>query len=54
MNSLATNAAWTAVDVSCLVKETDHDTKISEIEKKITDHNYDKYNAAEIFTARLA
>ena len=54
MNSLATNAAWTAVDVSCLVKETDYDTKISEIEKKITDHNYDKYNAAEIFAARLA
>ena len=54
MNSLATNASLTAVDVSSLVKETDYDTKISEIKKKITDHNYDKYNAAEIFDARLA
>ena len=54
MNSLATNASLTAVDVSSLVKETDYDTKISEIKKKITDHNYDKYNATEIFAARLA
>ena len=54
MNSLATNASLTAVDVSSLVKETDYDTKISEIKKKITDHNCDKYNAAEIFAARLA
>ena len=54
MNSLATNASLTAVDVSSLVKETDYDTKISEIKKKITDHNYDKYNAAKIFAARLA
>ena len=54
MNSLATNASLTAVDVSSLVKETDYDTKISEIKNKITDHNYDKYNAAEIFAARLA
>ena len=54
MNSLATNASLTAVDVSSLVKETDYDTKISEIKKKITDHNHDKYNAAEIFAARLA
>ena len=24
-------------------KETDYNTKINEIEKKITDHNHDKY-----------
>ena len=42
-------------------KTTDYNTKISEIEKKITDHNDDKYittpefnNLAEgVFTARL-
>ena len=28
--------------VSRLVKETDYNTKISEIEKKVTDHDYDK------------
>ena len=26
-----------------LVKKTDCNTKINEIKKKITDHNYDKY-----------
>ena len=30
-------------NVSNLVKKTDYNTKISEIEKKITDHNHDKY-----------
>ena len=29
--------------VSYLVKKTDYDTKVSEIEIKITDHNHDKY-----------
>ena len=29
--------------VSSLIKKTEYDTKISEIEKKITDHNHDKY-----------
>ena len=47
-SDLATNSALTVVenkipDVSGLVKQTDYNTKISEIEKKITDHNYDKY-----------
>ena len=45
-----------------LVKKTGHDTKISKIEKKLTDQNYDKYItttefnnlAAGLFTARLA
>ena len=47
---------------SNLVTKTDYSTKISEIEKKITDHNHDKYIttpefnnlAAGIFNARLA
>ena len=29
--------------VSNLVKKTDYDTKITEIEKKLTDHNQNKY-----------
>ena len=29
--------------VSNLVKKTDYDTKASEIENKLTDHNHDKY-----------
>ena len=38
--------------------KNDYNTKISKIEKKITDHDHDKYNTnpefAENFTARLA
>ena len=36
--------------------KTDCDTKITEIEKKLTDHNHDKYTtlAADVFNARLA
>ena len=49
-------------DVSSLVKKTDCDTKISDIEKKITDQDLDKdittpeFNtmAACVFNARLA
>ena len=49
-------------NVSSLVKNTDYYTKISDIEKKITDHNHDKYIttpefnnlAARVFTARLS
>ena len=67
VSSLATKTALTAVenkipDVSSLVKKTDYDTKISELEKKLTDHNHDKYIttpefntlAADVFNARLA
>ena len=44
------------------LKKTDYDTKITEIEKKLTDHNHDKYIttpefntlAADAFNARLA
>ena len=64
---MATNSALTAVenkipDVSSLVKKTDYNTKICEIEKKIIIHNHDKYITtlefnnlgAGVFTARLA
>ena len=67
VSSLATKTALTAVEnkipsVSSLVKKTDYDTKISELEKKLTDHNHDKYIttpefntlAASVFNARLA
>ena len=48
--------------VSSLVNKTDYDTKITEIEKKLTGHNRDKYIttpefntlAASVFNARLA
>ena len=48
ISGLATTSALTAVenkiaDVSSLVKKTDYDTKVSEIEKNITDHDHDKY-----------
>ena len=64
---LATKTALTSVknkisDVSSLVKKTSYNTKITEIEKKLTDHNHDKYIttpefntlAADVFNARLA
>ena len=64
---MATNTAFTTVenkilDVSSLVKKTDYNTKISEIENKVNDHNHDGYittpefNAmtADVFKARLA
>ena len=67
VSSLATKTALTAVEnkipsVSSLLKKTNHDTKITEIEKKLTDHNHDKYIttpefntlAADVFNARLA
>ena len=67
VSSLAAKSALTAVEnkipsVSSLVKKTEYDTKITEIEKKLTDHNHDKYIntpefntlAADVFNARLA
>ena len=44
------------------VKKTNYDAKIKELEKKLTDHNHDKYIttlesntlAADVFNARLA
>ena len=49
-------------NVSILVKKTDYETKISEIEKRVNNHNHDKYITtpefnkltAENFIARLA
>ena len=48
--------------VSSLVKKADYDTKITEIENTLNDHNHDKYIttpkfntlAADDFNARLA
>ena len=67
ISGLATNSALTAAenkipDVSSLVKNTDYNTKISEIENKVNDHNHDKYISnpefntlvADVFKARLA
>ena len=49
-----TNSALTAVenkilDVFSLVKKTDYDAKISEIENKVSDHNHDKYITTQEF-----
>ena len=49
-------------NISCLVKKTDYNTKNNKLEKKLTDHNHDKYIttpefntlAAGVFNARLA
>ena len=67
ISALATKSALTAIenkipDVSSLVKKTNYATKISELEKKLTDHNHDKYSttpefstlAANVFNVRLA
>ena len=67
VSSLATKTALTAVgnkipDASSLVKKPIYDTKISELEKKLTAHNHDKYitapefntMAASVFNARLS
>ena len=67
ITDLASTTAFTVVEskipyVSNLVKKTDYNPKINEIEKKITDHHHDKYITslefdkltAENFAARLA
>ena len=49
-------------DVNIHVKKTIYDTKISDLKKKLTDHNHGKYItnpefntlAADVFNARLA
>ena len=48
VSNLATKTALTAVEnnipcVSILVKETDYNTKITEIEKELTDHKHGKF-----------
>ena len=55
VSSLATKTTLTAVEnktpsVSSLVNKTDYDTKITEIEKKLTDLNHDKYITASEFS----
>ena len=67
VNNLATKTALTAVEnritnVSNLVNKTDYNTKVKEIENKLTNHNHDKYTdtqefnrlAADVFNARIA
>ena len=64
---LSTNAVLTGVEdkipnISSLVKKTNYNTKIAEIENKFTDHSHDKYIttpdfntlAADVFNKRLA
>ena len=41
-------------DVSSLVKKTKYDTKVSELEKKLTDHNHDKYITTSEFNTLAA
>ena len=67
ISNLATKTALSTVenkitDTSNLVRKTDYNTKITEIEKKITDLNHDKYIttpefnslATNFFNARIA
>ena len=67
VSSLATQTVLTAVEdkipsVSSLIKKTNYDTNINDLEKKLTDHNYDKYIttpkfntlAADVFNTTLA
>ena len=67
VSSLATKTALTAVEnkipsLSNLVNKTSYNTKITEIENKLTDHNHDQYIytsdfnklAADVFNVRLA
>ena len=66
VSNLVTKTALTAVeneipDVSNLVIKADYNTKVTEIKKKLTDHNHDKYIntsefnklAADVFNARI-
>ena len=48
ISGLVTNSTLTAVenkipDVSNLIKKIDYNTKIKEIEKRVIDHDHDKY-----------
>ena len=67
ISNLARKTALTAVEnkipsVSNLVNKTNYNTKITEIENKLNNHNHDKYIdtsefnklAADVFNARLA
>ena len=53
MTNLATKTALAAVEnkipsASSLVIETEHNTKITEIENKLNNHNHDKYYYSRI------
>ena len=65
-SNLATKTVLTAVEnkipsVSNLVKKTDYDTRVTEFENKLNDHNHDKYIdtsafnklAGDVFNARI-
>ena len=67
INNLATKTALTTVEkkipcISSLVKKADYNTKITDIENKLNNHNHDKYVAtsefnilvADVFNVRLA
>ena len=67
ISNLATKTALTTVEnkipsVNNLVKKTDYNTKVTEIENKLTNHNHDKYTGTlefnkltdDAFNARLA
>ena len=67
ISNSATKTALTTVenkipDVSSLVKKPDYNIKITDIEKKINNHNHDKYittpefnkSATDVFNLRLA
>ena len=41
-------------NISSLVSKTDYNTKITEIEKKLTDHNHDKYITTPVFNILAA
>ena len=50
INNLTTKTALTTVEnkipsITRLVKKTDYNTKITDIENKLTNHNHDKYVA---------
>ena len=59
IGGLATTTAFMALenkilDVSNLVKKTDYNTKINKIEKKINDHNHDRYSTTPDFNKLTA
>ena len=59
VSGLSTKTALTAIEnkipsVSSLVEKTDYDTKITEIKKKLTDNNHDKYVIASVFNTLAA
>ena len=67
VSSLAPKIALIAIEikipsVSNLVNKTDYNTKVTEIENKLNNHNHDKYIttqefntlATDVFNARLA